>query len=38
MAGFPTSVDDLIDYVERLHPDGTPLDYLGQKRQSETSQ
>jgi hypothetical protein len=30
MADFPTSVDDLIHYVERLHPDGTLLDYLGE--------
>ncbi|HEX7824974.1 MAG TPA: Clp protease N-terminal domain-containing protein [Mycobacterium sp.] len=30
MPEFPTSVDDLIHYVERLHPDGAPLDYLGE--------
>jgi hypothetical protein len=30
MADFPTSIDNLIHYVERLHPHGAPLDYLGE--------
>lgn len=30
MADSPTSIDNLIHYVERLHPDGEPLDYVGE--------
>ena len=30
MAEFPTSIDTLIQYVERRHPHGAPLDYLGE--------
>ena len=28
MADFPVSLDNLISYVQALHPDGTPLERL----------
>lgn len=33
MAEFPTSIDTLIRYVEQLHPDDAPLDYLAEAQE-----